>query len=189
MPWTEDGSQAAADARLADWPADEPLERDFAHWLRTQADPDGRHRVADAWNWDQGNTVLWWIVTRPDCDRATALLVLWRSFPLDALGAEAAALAAIGPAHDDDATGLLAGIRRRLLDGAYPRAELAFDPAEEIAMLEQHAALAAPPIDRQALERLIPPDLWQPQPGREPTGERLIEGIPARFWPPHLAVG
>jgi hypothetical protein len=52
----------------------------FIEWLGRHG-PDEWHRAAMSWNWDAAYDVLLWIVTRPECDRATALDVFWKSAP------------------------------------------------------------------------------------------------------------
>ncbi|QJB69127.1 DUF4274 domain-containing protein [Parasphingorhabdus halotolerans] len=46
-----------------------------------EGSPDDWHLIAADWNWDNRLDVLYWIVTQPECDRATALLVFWKGEP------------------------------------------------------------------------------------------------------------
>ncbi|RAK65854.1 DUF4274 domain-containing protein [Hymenobacter edaphi] len=39
------------------------------------------HYLADAYNWDDGVTVLDWVINSPTCDYGTALLIFWRAQP------------------------------------------------------------------------------------------------------------
>ena len=43
--------------------------------------PDDWHRVADVHNWDDPLDVLYWIVSQPNCDKATARLIFWKGEP------------------------------------------------------------------------------------------------------------
>lgn len=39
------------------------------------------HQTANGWNWDSNLDVLKWIIFQKECDKATALLIYWRSIP------------------------------------------------------------------------------------------------------------
>ena len=52
----------------------------FAEWLQ-KGSPADWHQAADNWNWDYGLAPLQWIVSQPDCDLATALLIYYRGEP------------------------------------------------------------------------------------------------------------
>lgn len=45
------------------------------------ASPDDWHRYAWHHNWDERLDGLFWIVSQPQCDRATALLIFWKGEP------------------------------------------------------------------------------------------------------------
>jgi hypothetical protein len=113
--------------------------------------PDGWHRIALYGNWDFIEPEVWrWIVTRPDCDRATALAIFWKAQPeyyLQYSGAQAV------PASERDAYSLLALIRDRWAAGSYTRGELAFDPDSDAWPIDQ-ADLTRRYGDR--VERLMP---------------------------------
>lgn len=113
--------------------------------------PDGWHRIALYGNWDYTEPEVWrWIATRPECDRATALAIFWKTQPEYFLQYSDAAEV---PASEREAYALLALIRDRWAAGRYTRSELAFDPDAD-----------AWPIDRADLirrygdrvERLMP---------------------------------
>jgi Domain of unknown function (DUF4274) len=59
------------------------LERLHARQLEflKNASPDDWHRYADNHNWDERLDGLFWIVSQPDCDMATALLIFWKGEP------------------------------------------------------------------------------------------------------------
>jgi Domain of unknown function (DUF4274) len=46
-----------------------------------KASPDDWHCVAATYNWDDDLRVLYWIVSQPECDKATALCVFWNGEP------------------------------------------------------------------------------------------------------------
>jgi len=103
--------------------SDDPVMSAFAQWLVLESGPDDWHLVADGWNWDEGEDPLWWIVTRPNCDRATALMVFWGTKPYHYLG--------LPPWEATDAAeyDLYHTIRARWAAGFYTRSEIAFDIA------------------------------------------------------------
>jgi len=45
------------------------------------ASPDDWHRYAFFHNWDERLDGLFWIVSQPQCDKATALLIFWKGEP------------------------------------------------------------------------------------------------------------
>jgi hypothetical protein len=143
------------------------------------ASPDVWHRVADGWNWDQGEEVLAWIVSQYDCDRATAALVFWRASPsfylahADRRAVEAAAPSAL------DAYDLITLILERWSNGLYRRAEIAFAPDADI-VAEFDAAAAATPRERWPFA--VPDDLREARGGREVTSRDYIEGYPPEVW-------
>jgi len=65
---------------------------DFPNWMHPpnriqlaeflqSASVEERHAVALSWNYDQGYEAPAWICSRPDCDRGTAVRVLWGLHP------------------------------------------------------------------------------------------------------------
>ena len=44
-------------------------------------DPHARQQLVTSWNFDNGNTVLQWIVEQPDTDKGTILLLYWYMNP------------------------------------------------------------------------------------------------------------
>lgn len=114
--------------------------------------PDEWHRLALYGNWDFVEADAWrTIVTRPDCDRATALAIFWKLSPEYYL--QFADRDAV-PAVNRDDYDLVTLIRERWRNGAYRRSELAFDPDSD-----------AWPLDIAALRRQ--------------HGERIDELLPA----------
>lgn len=158
---------------------DDEVVAAFAAWLLDDPDagPDDWHRFALGANWDFSADIMPWIVLQPDCDRATAALLFWKSQPDYYLDfADRSEI----PPFNLEGYDLIQTIRERWTQGLYTRAELALDLGEDYA-----------PIDTAALQRragprfaeLFPPDLHGPFPGRRLTLDDTIDGIPNRFWP------
>ncbi len=78
-------------------------------WLRKQS-PDALYHVAPRLNWDNAIPTLYWIVGRPDCDRATSAAIFWASDPEH----EAKRILA-GEVHSDPVSNDSARLRRRIL--------------------------------------------------------------------------
>ena len=152
--------------------SDDPLISAFARWLVLESEPDDWHLVAEGWDWDRGEDPLWWIVTRPNCDKATALMVFWRSRPYQYLGQ---------PAWRDvdvDDYDLYHTIQARWAAGFYTRSEIAFDVEED-----------ADPIDFAAYRRRFDGEVDAVMPagmrylnGRRVVDMDFVDGIPTRFW-------
>jgi hypothetical protein len=51
-------------------------------FMKTQS-PDLWHRFADGVNWDGSLEGLYWVVSQPECDKATAALLFWKGLPTD----------------------------------------------------------------------------------------------------------
>jgi hypothetical protein len=152
--------------------SDDPTIAGFARWLVEESGPDDWHLVAQGWNWDHGEDPLWWIVTRPNCDKATALEVFWTSNPYRYVGLPG------WETIDGDEDELYQVIRTRWAGGFYTRSELAFDVATDHPSID-FAAYAA--RLGEAYDRVMPPDMRQVE-GRLLENEDFIEGIPERFW-------
>jgi len=131
-----------------------------ADWAASR-DPDDWHRLALFGNWDYFEpALLRRIAEQPNCDRATALVLFWKSEPEYYLPfADRAAV----PEGSRDGYDLLVLIRERWRAGAYTRAELAFDRERD-----------AWPLDFAELERrfgarveqFMPQSMRGPLPGR-----------------------
>ena len=152
--------------------SDDPVISAFARWLVAEAGPDDWHLVAEGWDWDRGEDPLWWIVTRPNCDRATALMVFWGTRPYHYLGQPA--WQSVEKAEYD----LYHTIRARWAAGFYTRSEIAFDVDD-----------LAEPIDFTAHARRFGEEVnaVMPPAMRYLSGRRLndmdfVDGIPTRFW-------
>jgi hypothetical protein len=152
--------------------SDDPVISAFTQWLVQEAGPDDWHLVADGWNWDEGEDPLWWIVTRPNCDRATALRIFWGTKPYHYLG--------LPPweATDADEYDLYHTIRARWAAGFYTRSELAFDMERDgypIDLAAHRRRFGA------AVDAVMPPGMRSLN-GRRLISTGFIKGIPARFW-------
>jgi Domain of unknown function (DUF4274) len=88
------------------------------------ASPDDWHRYAWHHNWDERLDGLFWIVSQPDCDRATAMMTFWKGFPTgydyeeddEPLGDDVYAVAP-----------MLRYISERFNTAGYRRAEISYD--------------------------------------------------------------
>jgi Domain of unknown function (DUF4274) len=151
--------------------SDDPVISAFARWLVMEAEPDDWHLVAAGWDWDEGEDPLWWIVTRPRCDKATALMVFWGTKPHHYLGLPDR------DTMDAEEHDLYHAIRARWAAGFYTRSEIAFDVRED-----------AYPIDFVAhrhrfgeqVDAAMPPGMRHLD-GRRLVSQGFVEGIPARF--------
>jgi len=124
-------------------------------------DPDDWHRLALFGNWDYLEpALLRRIAEQPNCDRATALALFWKSEPEYYLPfADRAAV----PEVNRDGYDLIVLIRERWQAGAYTRAELAFDRERDAWPLDFAA------LERQfgaRVEQFMPRSMRGPLPGR-----------------------
>lgn len=86
--------------------------------------PDDWHRYAFFHNWNERLDGLFWIVSQPQCDKATALLIFWKGEPTgydyegddEAMGDDVYAVAP-----------MLRYISERFNTGGYARSEIAYD--------------------------------------------------------------
>ncbi|SEI80279.1 protein of unknown function [Sphingobium sp. AP50] len=125
----------------------------YADWLK-QGDPDRWHDAALQWNWDQGTIPLHWIVSRPDCDAATALAIFYLGEPFD-------------QPDDSDDGALLDFIRKRWEGIGYPSHGIRFDPP----------AYVATSVSDDDLRR-VPPSMRLALPGRMVATLPYHDGIP-----------
>jgi Domain of unknown function (DUF4274) len=148
-------------------------------WLATQ-DPDEWHCVAASWNWDRGHQPLQWIIRQEACDRATALLVFWRTDPSYYLPY----------GHRDDVPDpnketydLLCEIRANWIKGQYRRSEIAYDPSADGFARSMDAERASLGDD---LKFIFPRDMESAQPGRSLDTSQYRDGLPPeiadRIW-------
>jgi hypothetical protein len=111
---------------MTDHELDQALVQKQIEFLKT-ASPDDWHRIADEHNWDTRLDILYWIVSQPECDKATALLIFWKGEPIghdfedeqEKMGVESYA---VEP--------MLKYIVQRFNLAGYTRSEIAFDMLE-----------------------------------------------------------
>jgi hypothetical protein len=151
----------------------------FYRWLASDAGPEDWHRFAMGGNWGIHDPIVFeWIVSQPECDRATALLFFWKAQPEYEVEFPNAS-----NAFDRDEYGLIQLVRERWQDGRYSRSELAFSREADVW-----------PIDFNDLDQrfggkskqLLPDNMRVTLPGLRLELHRLTEGIPNRFWPEEL---
>ena len=125
----------------------------FVAWLR-EGDPDRFHDLAVHWNWDNGIVPLTWIVTRPNCEAATALAIFHDGEPLD-------------QPEEGEVPEMLKIIRTRWMAGQYPLGGIRFKPPRHIVKLrpDQH-------LDR------VPLSMRVEITGREVRGVEYNDGFP-----------
>lgn len=98
------------------------LDRQIA--VLSATSPDDWHLVADIWNWDESLQVLYWIVSQPNCDRATARMLFWKGEPTAYEWEDSDEV--MGDS-DYSVEPMLKHIVRRFNTDGFPRHELEFD--------------------------------------------------------------
>ncbi|MFW2545506.1 DUF4274 domain-containing protein [Primorskyibacter sp. 2E107] len=151
----------------------------FVNWLITKATPDDRHNLVWGMNWDHGTEVFMWIVQQPDTDIATVAKTIWQasaSYHLREMSrADGTSYAGRTGLNDLD-----------LIDEAVTRIRAGFyvprDGHDPIGFEGPPIALGVSddPLVRAAEDRLFPPILRRPIPGR-PESE-LRNGLPKIYW-------
>lgn len=148
-------------------------------WMARRG-PDDWHRVALSYNWDNGLSPLEWIVTRPTCDRATALVVFWMTEPDARLGYASPSDAKAD--HAESEWRLVKLIADRWRAGAYARSEIALDPTDYMGWpLDEWRRLEAKHSRRTFTTS---DDMHRATSGRTVLdGEDFQEGYPRELWP------
>lgn len=143
-------------------------------WLK-EASPDQWHQVASDWNWGSGEDALRWIIEQPKCDKATALLIFWRGEPsyywTEATNRDG--LKAAGALGDGGVYDMLVAIVARWKAGRFTRAELSYDPSQDVCASTSDVTRSA---NHPALA--ITEEMIQPIMGREVERGDYNEGIP-----------
>lgn len=151
---------AEDEAMLDHWATEAEDGRRRAASLR-RAGPDRRHAIAAAWNWDDGLEPLFWIIRRPDCDKATALTILCMS-EADYYLRYAGRPDEI-PSSNLEGFWLSSEILDRWMRGFYTRSEIAFAAQDgELPEMLDRAGRVQPP----------PASMTTPLPGRSVRGTR-----------------
>lgn len=154
------------DAMLDHWATEDKRGPRLAAFLR-QAGPDERHAVASAWNWDNGMEPLFWILRRPDCDKATVLTILSMA-EADFYVRHAGGVEAIPPS-ERAGFWLCSEILDRWERDFYSRSEIAYaaEPGE-----------VAQILDRGGQVRAVPASMTTPIQGRKVPTRGYREGFP-----------
>jgi len=96
------------------------------NWLSGKS-PEQRHFVALTLNWDFAGTTLDWLVTRPDCDLATAVELFWRAEPSEMIEFATKDALLKEAAYYEWPYDFVGGIVRRATSGFYNRDLIAYD--------------------------------------------------------------
>ena len=86
--------------------------------------PDDWHFIADVHNWDDELHVLYWIVSQPECDKATARQVFWKGEPT---GYDFEECEDVMGESSYSVEPMLKFIADRFRSGGYTREEIKFD--------------------------------------------------------------
>lgn len=156
------------------------VEAEFYKWLAFgDAGPDDWHRFAMDGNWDFHDPAVYhWIVSQPDCDKATALMYFWKACPDYELQYPGAS-----NAFSREEYPLIGFIRERWLQGSYERSELEFSFEKDLGGI--NFGEFDERFGEQAKEAM-PESMRQSLVGSRLETNDLIEGIPSRFWPEDL---
>ena len=95
----------------------------------SKMDPDDWHFIADAHNWADELDVLYWIVSQPECDKATARQVFWMGEPTGHDFEECEEVMGESPYSVEP---MLKYIADRFRSGGYQREEIKFDILQAI---------------------------------------------------------
>jgi hypothetical protein len=131
------------------WGIKDDRFRWLAAWLRS-ASPDGWHAMADGWNWDNGIEPLAWIARQPDCDKATALTIYWRTEPHYYAQYDWLPPGGQKATWDELVAATAVQIAARWSDGFYHRSEIGWHADAYLARLDM-AKLRAAESMRQSL--------------------------------------
>jgi len=120
-------------------------------FLKT-ASPDDWHRYADNHNWNDRLDGLFWIVSQPECDKATALLTFWKGEPTcydyeteeEKMGDDVYAVAP-----------MLRYIAERFNKEGYTRSQIAYDFLEDHGLNDPEYKAIYEPRGRCDIQELI----------------------------------
>lgn len=113
------GPAAALANRRAAQAAELDIKGDTLLDLVKQMGPDDWHELADKWDWDDHTPIMQWVVSQPECDRATAVIIMCLGNVQDV-----ARWMTSYPAREGEQWNLVWDIARRLGEGFYRKAEL-----------------------------------------------------------------
>ena len=161
--------------RLDDDDKDARHDKKLLSWFAEKSGPEDWHRFALGANWDFVEPeLLQWIVKHPDCDRATALVLFWKSQPdyfLQFAGAGDV------PDVNKDGFELISAIRSRWIGGNYSRSEFSFEMDRDV--WPQDFELMRSSWPEQFSK--IPAEMLENLNGRE-VPNTLTDGLPDWYW-------
>ena len=152
---------------------EEPLETQLLLKRISTYSPEIWHKIALAWNWDNGITPLTWTISQPTCDKGTALLIYWRSGP--GYMAKYKTRNDV-PEYEQTLYDLIAEIERKYVNGFYKTEAFAFDP-----QLDQGTDWTTQYVSYPQ-NKEIPPVMYETTKGTQVTSEFVNEGYPPEVW-------
>lgn len=159
-------TRAQDDVMLNQWAREHEDGPRLARFLK-KATPDDWHAVATSWNWDNDLDPLFWIIRRPDCDKATVLWIFHLGEP-DEFCEYAGRIADVPGMHLKHVW-LASEIFDRWTRGFYTRSELAFAPV---------AGSPDQVLDRAGQVHPVPASMTGTLAGRVVSADGYEEGFP-----------
>ena len=135
--------------------------------------PEMWHQIAWNWNWDNGIEPLKWIISQPNCDKGTALLIYWYSAPR--FDAQYASREEVDK-YELDKYDFTKEIENKYVSGFYQKENFSFDPHND----EGHDWTTE--YSNYPLKQPIPEIMYQATKGKKLTKMRLDEGYPPEVW-------
>lgn len=132
------------------------IEALIAAYLQS-ATPEQWHIFAATSNYDGNSKSIPWLIDNEKLDRGTAVLLYWY---LGAAGCASYGTIDEVPGFQEESYRQILLIEKRVLEGFYPNANIAFDPM---------ASEGGGPkeIDKKNVKRAIPLEMLRPSPGRQ----------------------
>ncbi|MFP9099813.1 DUF4274 domain-containing protein [Flavobacterium sp. RHBU_24] len=90
--------------------------------------PAEQYYLAQNFNWDDGATVLNWIIESPKCDKGTALLIFWSAEPIDYIQETEKTI----PDYEIETFSLLQKITERFRKNDFKTAKFRFNPGAKV---------------------------------------------------------
>ena len=113
------------------------------------------HQMVMEWNWDAYPSFLDWLIANPKTDKATILMIYWKSEP-----------------RHNNASDFVEKIEQQYLNGFYKQSNFLFNPKDDVG--EDWTAISS-----DAYTRKIPDIMLQKVEGEKiPEPDHFIEGIP-----------
>jgi hypothetical protein len=94
--------------------------------------PEELHYIAENHNWDNGITLLEWIVESQLCSEATALMIFWRAQPYDYLKYNLNKKLPKDDYVDTDIFNLIKTIMEKYKNGFYKKTSIKYNPKEDM---------------------------------------------------------